>query len=44
MQEGVEKYDPSGEKFDPNLHNALFEVEDPAKEPGHVGVVTKVRN
>jgi len=38
---GLEQYNPEGEKFDPNLHNALFEVPDPSKEPGTVGVVTK---
>ena len=35
--------DPLGEKFDPNVHEALFEV--PASEgknPGEIAVVTKV--
>ena len=30
---------PLGEKFDPNLHNALFEVPDPAQEPGTIAHV-----
>lgn len=38
---GLEMYNPMGDKFDPNLHNALFELPDPTKEPGHVGAVTK---
>ncbi|XP_071792835.1 grpE protein homolog 1, mitochondrial-like [Asterias amurensis] len=39
----LHRIDPPGEKFDPNLHEALFEV--PAaegKNPGEVAVVTKV--
>jgi hypothetical protein len=42
-KEGVVRYDPLGNKFDPNLHNALFEVPDATKEPGTVAVVIKVR-
>lgn len=42
-QHGVEKYRPEGDKFDPNLHEALFEMPDPSKQPGTVGAVTKVR-
>ena len=30
------------EKFDPNLHNALFEIPDPGQKPGTIAVVTKV--
>lgn len=37
----VEQYNPAGEKFDPNLHQAMFEVPDPTKEAGTVAVVTK---
>ncbi|KAI5966810.1 mge1 [Candida pseudojiufengensis] len=33
---GVEKIDPMGEPFDPNLHEATFEVAHPDKEPGTV--------
>lgn len=40
-KQGVERYDPAGEKFDPNLHSALFEVPDGTKDPGVVAVVTK---
>eukprot|EP00798_Chlamydomonas_sp_ICE-L_P029646 gene29646-5061_t len=38
---GVVKYDPMNEKFDPNFHAALFEIPDPTKEVGTVGVCTK---
>ncbi|KAF5841589.1 GrpE-domain-containing protein [Dunaliella salina] len=40
-KEGVQQYNPEGEKFDPNFHNALFEMVDPSKEPGQIGQVTK---
>jgi molecular chaperone GrpE len=40
-KEGVTRYDPMGDKFDPNLHMALFNVPDATKEPGHVAVVVK---
>jgi len=40
-KEGVQRYDPTGQKFDPNLHDALFEVPDGEKEPGTVAVVIK---
>lgn len=33
---GLQKLDPLGEKFDPNVHNAMFEAPDPTKEPGTV--------
>ena len=42
--EGVTRYDPLNDAFDPNLHNALFEVPDATKEPGTVAVVVKVRS
>jgi molecular chaperone GrpE len=42
-REGVSRYDPLGDKFDPNLHNALFEVPDATKDPGTVAVVVKVQ-
>lgn len=38
----MEKFDSLGEKFDPNMHQALFEMPEPSKEPGTVGAVTKV--
>lgn len=41
--EGVSRYDPAGEEFDPNRHNALFEVPDATKPPRTVAVVVKVR-
>jgi len=41
-KEGVTRYDPAGDAFDPNLHNALFEVPDATKDPGTVAVVIKV--
>lgn len=40
---GVEQYNPDGDKFDPNLHQAMFEVPDASKEAGMIAVVTKVR-
>ena len=42
-KEGVTRYDPLGDAFDPNLHNALFQVPDATKEPGTIAVVVKVR-
>ena len=33
---GIQRIDPIGEKFDYNLHEAAFEVEDPASEPGTI--------
>lgn len=38
-ENGMKKLWPLGEKFDPNLHNALFEMPDPEKEPGTVAHV-----
>ncbi|KAM7492737.1 hypothetical protein LguiA_035658 [Lonicera macranthoides] len=38
---GVEKYDPANEQFDPNRHNAVFQVPDPSKEPDTIAVVLK---
>ena len=40
-KEGVTRYDPVGDMFDPNLHNALFQVPDGTKEPGTIAVVIK---
>ena len=39
---GLVKFGVRGEKFDPNLHEALFEYPDPDCEAGHVGQVMKV--
>lgn len=33
---GVQKIDPEGERFDPNLHQAMFEVPDPSQTSGMV--------
>lgn len=33
---GIEKIDPIGEQFDPNQHEATFELPQPDKEPGTV--------
>merc|ERR1712146_36635 len=35
------KYGVQGEKFDPNLHDALFEIPDPSQEAGTIGQVVK---
>ncbi|KAL4425698.1 hypothetical protein ABPG75_009714 [Micractinium tetrahymenae] len=40
-KEGVTRYDPLGDAFDPNLHNALFEVPDATRDAGTVAVVVK---
>ena len=40
---GVEKNDPTNEQFDPNRHNAVFQVPDASKPPGTVAVVLKVK-
>ncbi|XP_047334919.1 grpE protein homolog 2, mitochondrial-like isoform X2 [Impatiens glandulifera] len=39
---GVERFDPTNEPFDPNRHNAVFQVPDASKPPGTVAVVLKV--
>ncbi|KEP62151.1 UNVERIFIED_CONTAM: co-chaperone GrpE protein [Hammondia hammondi] len=36
---GVEQYNPEGEKFNPALHEALFELEHPEKAKGEVAQV-----
>jgi molecular chaperone GrpE len=33
---GVQKIDPQGEKFDPNFHQAMYEMPDPSVPPGTV--------
>ncbi|XAR56735.1 hypothetical protein NMG60_11037318 [Bertholletia excelsa] len=38
---GVEKYEPTNEQFDPNRHNAVFQVPDASKPPGTVAIVLK---
>lgn len=39
---GLQRFDPLGQTFDPNEHQAVFEVEDESKVPGTVAVVMKV--
>ncbi len=36
---GVTKFSPAGEKFDPNVHQAMYEVENPELPAGHVAQV-----
>jgi molecular chaperone GrpE len=36
---GVRKFTPEGEKFDPNVHQAMYEVKDSDLPPGHVAQV-----
>jgi molecular chaperone GrpE len=36
---GVRKFSPQGEKFDPNVHQAMFEMENKDVPPGHVAQV-----
>jgi molecular chaperone GrpE len=39
---GIEAFNPVGETFDPNLHQALFQAPIPGKEAGTVFECTKV--
>lgn len=36
---GVKKFSPQAEKFDPNVHQAMFELESAEVPPGHVAQV-----
>ena len=38
---GVKKFDPSGEKFDPNFQQAMYEVPDPSVPAGTVAQVVQ---
>jgi len=38
---GVKKFEPLGEKFDPNLHQAMFEMPDPSRPVGTVAQVVQ---
>jgi len=38
---GVKKFEPQGEKFDPNLHQAMFEIPDPSLPSGSVAKVVQ---
>ena len=42
VKHGLEKEDPMGQKFDPNFHEAVFQMPVPDKEKGTVAVVQKV--
>jgi molecular chaperone GrpE len=39
---GVKKIDPKGERFDPNFHQAMFEIPDPSVPGGTVAQVVQV--
>jgi molecular chaperone GrpE len=39
---GLERFNPVGEAFDPNQHQAVYEVDDATQAPGTVAVVLKV--
>lgn len=39
---GLQKVDPTGEKFDPQVHEAMFEYEDASKPTGTVGQVMEM--
>jgi molecular chaperone GrpE len=39
QKNGVRKFTPEGEKFDPNLHEAMYEVPTPDLPAGHVAQV-----
>jgi molecular chaperone GrpE len=41
LMNGLVKYGKEGEVFDPNLHEALYEIPDPTKTPGTIGRVEK---
>lgn len=38
---GIKKFDPIDQKFDPNIMNALLHTPMPGKEPGTIGMVMK---
>jgi molecular chaperone GrpE len=38
---GVKKFSPMAEKFDPNVHQAMFEMENAEVPPGHVAQVVQ---
>ena len=38
---GIKKIEPQGEKFDPNFHQAMYEVPDPSVPSGHVAQVVQ---
>jgi molecular chaperone GrpE len=38
---GVRKFDPAGEKFDPNVHQAMYEIPDPSVPAGTIAQVVQ---
>ena len=38
---GVKKFDPLGQKFDPNLHQAMYEIPDASRPAGSVAQVVQ---
>jgi molecular chaperone GrpE len=40
-QQGIEKFGEVGDTFDPNIHDAIFNMPDPSKEEGTIGQVIK---
>ena len=38
---GIKRFDPQGQKFDPNLHQAMYEVPDPSVPSGMVAQVVQ---
>jgi molecular chaperone GrpE len=38
---GVRKFDPAGEKFDPNVHQAMYEIPDTSVPPGTIAQVVQ---
>ncbi len=38
---GVKKFSPDGDKFDPNVHQAMYEIENADLPPAHVGQVVQ---
>jgi molecular chaperone GrpE len=38
---GVRRFDPAGEKFDPNVHQAMYEVPDPSVPAGTIAQVVQ---
>lgn len=42
VKHGIQKLDPVGEEFDPNMHEATFELPQPDKQPGTVFHVQQV--
>jgi molecular chaperone GrpE len=38
---GVRKFEPQGEKFDPNVHQAMYELDDPSVPAGTVAKVVQ---